>query len=102
MEALENVVQIQEQQLLGISSLGKAERPDVAAMLPKWRHETLRQFELRLRAQLSAKNAEAAFNSARGELEDQVQRAEASRAVRIRFVECCAAVARFEFIRGEV
>lgn len=98
-EALEHVVQIQEQQLLGMSSLGQAERPEVAAMLPRWRHETLRQYELRLRAQLSAKNAEVAFKNARGDLEERVQRAGASQTV------CCLCrenVARFSVLFSRV
>lgn len=75
------MVSIQEQQLLNMGSNGEAERPDVAAMLPRWRHETLRQYELRLRAQLAAKEATAEFQRVRGTLKEQARCSEAARQV---------------------
>lgn len=83
MEALENVVSIQEQQLLDMTAQREQQKPEVAAMLPRWRQETLRQYELRLRAQLAVKQATESFQKLRKDLEEKVRSSEASREVRL-------------------
>eukprot|EP00892_Ulva_mutabilis_P003086 jgi/Ulvmu1/12779/UM097_0006.1 len=74
--ALEAVVRVQEEQLLAAAQQeGGAARPEVATLLPRWRQEALRQYEQRLQAQLSAKEAVAACGRLRAAAHAEVQSA---------------------------